>query len=183
MESLTKKAVPSGGSPEIGQPVNVLDVSSIVAAAILTAFYLATSIYIASHRLLWIDEVVTAFCTRLPGWATIWEAFAQGASPMPPTYFMAVRVFDNLLGHTEVALRLPSALAMTAGLLLTFDCARRLTDGLHGLIALSVLTCSFLPCYGHEARSYALYFMFAALSLWIWIHARDKVDRPRSGSE
>ena len=28
---------------------------------------------------------------------------------------------------------------MVAGLLLTFDCARRLTDGLHGLIALSVL--------------------------------------------
>src|SRR5208283_4633337 len=67
-----------------------------------------------------------------------------------------------------VAVRLPSALAMTAGLLVTFDCARRLTDGLHGLIALAVLTCSFLPYYGYEARSYAIYFMLSALSLWIW---------------
>ena len=31
-----------------------------------------------------------------------------------------------------------------------------------------VLTCSFLPYYGYEARSYAIYFMFAALGLWVW---------------
>jgi hypothetical protein len=53
-------------------------------------------------------------------------------------------------------------------LLLIFDCARRLTDGLHGLIALSVATCSFLPYYGYEARSYGIYFMLAALALWAW---------------
>jgi hypothetical protein len=59
-------------------------------------------------------------------------------------------------------------LAMVIGLVLVFDCARRLTDGLHGLIALSVATCSFLPYYGYEARSYAIYFMLAALAFWAW---------------
>jgi hypothetical protein len=57
---------------------------------------------------------------------------------------------------------------MVIGLLLTFDCARRFTDGLHGLIALASLTCSFLPYYGYEARSYAIYFMLASLWLWLW---------------
>jgi hypothetical protein len=38
----------------------------------------------------------------------------------------------------------------------------------HGLIALCAAPCSFLPYYGYEARSYALYFMFAALALWVW---------------
>ena len=28
-----------------------------------------------------------------------------------------------------------------------------------------------LPYYGYEARPYGLYFMFASLALWIWIHA------------
>ncbi|MGC2110395.1 MAG: glycosyltransferase family 39 protein [Candidatus Korobacteraceae bacterium] len=143
---------------------------SFIAAALLAGFYLATSLYIASHRLLWIDEVLTALTTRLPGWAAIWQAFTHGADGLPPTYFMVERVFDNLLRHTDFGLRVPSALAVTIGLLLTFDCARRLTDGLHGLVALSVLTCSFLPYYGHEARSYGLFFMLAALSLWIWTH-------------
>ncbi len=86
---------------------------------------------------------------------------------------MVVRLFGDLFGNSEVAARLPSALALTAGLLLIFDCARRMTDGLHGLIALSVATCSFLPYYGYEARSYALYFMFSALAIWIWLCTSD----------
>ena len=142
---------------------------SFFAAATLAAFYLATNLYIASHRLLWIDEVLTALTTRLPDCTAIWHAFAHGADGLPPTYFMLMHLCDGIFRHTDIGLRVPSALAMTAGLLLTFDCARRLSDGLHGLIALSVLTCSFLPYYGHEARSYALYFMLAALALWIWV--------------
>ena len=146
---------------------------AFIAAILLAAFYLATSLYISSHRLLWVDEILTVLNTRLPSWTTIWKAAAQGADGLPPIYFMVVRPFDDLLGHTDLSIRLPSALALTAGLLLTFDCARRLTDGLHGLIALSVLCCSFLPYYGHEARSYALYFMFAALALWIWAYDKN----------
>jgi len=154
--------------PETTQALRRANMLSIVAALLLASFYLATSLYISSHRLLWIDEVLTAFYTRLPAWTDIWKASTKGGDGLPPTYFMVVRMFDNWFGHDDFSLRLPSALAMTAGLLLTFDCARRLTDGLHGLIALAVLSCSFLPYYGHEARSYALYFMLAALALWVW---------------
>src|ERR1700685_2800852 len=107
---------------------------SFVAAAMLACFYLVTSLYIASHRLLWIDEVLTALTTRLPGYAETWRAFSRGADGLPPTYFMLMRPFDALFQHSDFGLRVPSALAMTAGMLLTFDCARRLTDGLHGLI-------------------------------------------------
>ena len=149
---------------------------AIVVAAGLAAFYFATSLYISYHRLLWADEIATVLVTRLPGWTTIWKVSTEGGMPLPPTYFMVVRLFDNLFGHSDVAVRLPSVLAMTAGMLITFDCARRLTDGLHGLIALSVLACSFLPYYGHEARSYGLYFMLAALALWVW--TCTKTDKP-----
>ena len=146
---------------------------SLAAALLLAAFYFVTSLYISSHRLLWVDEINTVNFSRLPGFSSIWKALSEGAEGMPPTYFMTVRVFDNVFGHSELAVRLPSALAMVAGLLLTFDCARRLTDGLHGLIAFSVLTCSFLPYYGHEARSYAIYFMLSALALWTWVNTKQ----------
>jgi mannosyltransferase len=146
---------------------------AFVAAILLAAFYLATSLYISSHRLLWVDEILTVLNTRLPSWTTIWKTATEGADGLPPIYFMVIRPFDDLFGRTDLSIRLPSALALTAGLLLAFDCARRLTDALHGLIALSVLCCSFLPYYGHEARSYALYFMFAALALWIWAYNKN----------
>src|SRR5208337_2782871 len=83
------------------------------------------------------------------------------------------RIFGRGFGYGEVAMRLPSAIAMVVGLLITFDCARRLTDGLHGLIALSLLTCALLPYYGYEARPYAFYFMFSALALWVWTSTCD----------
>ena len=151
---------------------------SFFAAAMLAAFYLATSIYIGSHRLFWYDEIVTAHLAGLPNLATILDALGHGADGLPPGYYILAMTTQRLFGSSEVAARLPSALAMTAGLLVTFDCARRLSDSLHGLIALAVLTCSFLPYYGYEARSYAIYFMLAALSLWIWTCTSDDKRLP-----
>ena len=142
---------------------------SILAATVLAAFYLATSIYVASHRLLWFDEVFTVHMARLPDWATILTALSHGADSLPPLYYMVARIFGNWFGHGEVAVRLPSTLAMVATLLITFDCSRRLTDGLHGLIALA-LASGPLAGEGFEARSYAIYVMFAALALWVWTY-------------
>ena len=156
----------STSAPAMAAP----ETRSLIAAAVMVAFYFVTSLYIASHRLLWYDEIFTLHIAWLPGFHTLWTALAHAADP--PSYSMVVRMFGKLFGHSEVAARLPSTLAMVAGLLLTFDCARRLTDGLHGLIALSVLTCSILPYFGHEARPYAIYFMLAALTFWIWTGTR-----------
>ena len=142
-------------------------------AALLAAIYLVTSVLIASHRLFWYDEIFTITITRLPNVATIWKALAHNSDTQPPTYYMLVRMFEQLPIRREVAARLPSALAMVAGMLITFDCTRRLSDGVHGLIAFSVLSCSELCYYGYEARPYALYFMLASLALWIWLHASD----------
>jgi len=146
---------------------------SFAAAALLAGFYLATSIYIAAHRLYWFDELFIVRIAQLPSVATMWQALRHASDTMPPGYHLLMRMLGRGFGYSEVAMRIPSALAMVVGLLLTFDCARRLTDGLHGLIALSLLTCSLLPYYGYEARPYAFYFMFAALAFWIWTCTRD----------
>ena len=145
MHTSSKESVQTVSSPQTRHAGNRSGAGSFVAAAILAAFYFATSIYIASHRVFWFDELFTIHIARLPEIKAIWTALGHGADSLPPTYYMVVRLFGDLFGKSEVAARLPSALAMAAGLLLIFDCARRLTDGLHGLIALSVATCSFLP--------------------------------------
>jgi len=174
VENPNKEALQSD-SPTAIRPESDLNVWSCVAAAVLAAFYCAASIYIASRHLFWFDELLTVHVAWLPDWMAIWKALAHAADGMSPTYDTVVRISAKLFGHNEVAARLPSALAMAAGLLLTFDCARRLTDGLHGLIALSVVTCSSVlyDGFGYLARSYAIYFMFSAISLWVWVHTRD----------
>lgn len=143
--------------------------SSITAAAFI-GFSIALSVYIASRRLLWFDEIMTVRLAALPDAATIWKAVTHADPAMPFPYILLVHAIFRITGATPIAARILSALAVGAGLLIVFDCARRLTDGLHGLIAMSLLACSFLPYYGYEARSYALYFMLSAALLWVWAH-------------
>ena len=166
-----KEASQEAGLLEMKQPTRRTEGLAFLAAAVLATFYLATCLYISSQRLLWFDEVFTVHIARLPDWATILAALSHGADSLPPLYYMVVRTFDKLFGHNEVAVRLPSTLAMVATLLIVFDCARRLTDGLHGLIALA-LAAGPLAGEGFEARSYAIYVMFAALALWVWTYSR-----------
>jgi hypothetical protein len=149
------------------------NVWSFLAATILAGFYFVTSAYISSHRLFWFDEIISVNIARLPRWAEIWAALARGADTQPPIYYLLVRLFDKLPMHSEVSVRLPCAMAMAAGLLITFDCTRRLTNGLHGLIAASVLTCSYLPYYGYEARPYAICFLLASSALWLWTYSGE----------
>ncbi len=164
------KETSSGPRSLQAEPASRTAIWTFAAAGLLAVFYLVTSIYIAAHRLFWFDELFTLHIARLPGWTTIFTALGHGSDALPPAYYLVVRVFDSLFGPGDVAARLPSAIAMVIGLLVIFDCTRRLTDGLHGLIALSVATCSFLPYYGYEARSYAIYFMLAAMTLWVWTY-------------
>jgi uncharacterized membrane protein len=162
-----------GVSPPVIKQTAVSDgIWSFIVAVSLAAFYLSTTLYISFHRTLWWDELLTVNVARLAHWGTIWVALAHAVDCQPPIYYVVVRIFAKLFGDSEVAVRLPSSVAMVTGLLVTFDCARRLTDGLHGLLAFSVLTCSFLPYYGYEARPYAIYFMLAALALWVWTCTR-----------
>jgi hypothetical protein len=177
MQTAPRTALQDPRIPDSHLP-NSVDKRTLLVAASLAAFYFASSIYIASHRLFWFDEFFTVRISQLPTWTMIWTALSHAADSLPPFYYMLVRAFGTLFGGSEVIARMPSALAMVAGLLLTFDCARRLSDGLHGLIALSVLTCSFLPYYGYEARSYAIYFMFAALGLWVWTRTASDMRAP-----
>ena len=166
MKPLATETLPGIESPR-GATLSAAPWTILVAAAI-AVFYLVTSIYISAHRLYWFDEIFIVRIAKFPSIATMWRALTSAADTMPPGYHLMMRVWCHLFGYSEVATRLPSAIAMAVGLLITFDCARRLTDGLNGLIALSLLTCSLLPYYGYEARPYAFFFMLSALAFWIY---------------
>ncbi|MEO8368102.1 MAG: glycosyltransferase family 39 protein [Candidatus Solibacter sp.] len=166
----------STSAPPTDTAKTVADRIAFGGALLFAAFFLATSIYISTHRLFWFDEVFTTLTTRMPDWHTIWRALTEDNSdPSAFGFFIVARIFDQIFGPSELGIRLPSTLAMIAGMFITYDCARRLTNNLHGLIAMTVLTCSYLTYYGYEGRSYALFFMFASAALWAWIGRRSPV--------
>jgi uncharacterized membrane protein len=146
---------------------------SWVFAVLLSLFFLATSLHVASRRLLWFDEINTLQIAQLPDLKTLWEVQNgfRGDSP-PIVYHLLVRLIYHLTGKAEIAVRLLSAVAMALALLVVFDCTRRLTDGTHGLVAMCVLTTSFLTYYGYEGRPYALVVLFTSIALWLWLHTK-----------
>jgi hypothetical protein len=116
----------------------------------------------------WFDEVFTTLFTRLPDWGGMWRALARADDATPFGYYAIARISDRLFGPGEIGIRLPSAIACTVGLIVTFFCARRLVDGFHGLISIAFLLCSFLPYYASEGRAYGIYFLVSAVILWCW---------------
>src|SRR5271157_2154578 len=51
---------------------NAIETWTLMAATALAVFYFGSSLYIASHRLFWFDEILTVSVARLPSWTTIW---------------------------------------------------------------------------------------------------------------
>lgn len=135
----------------------------------IAALFCAGCVFISLRRMFWFDEVYTTFTTRQPTWISMWRMLVSATEPTPFGYFAIARISDHLFGPGEIGIRLPSVIAVTAGLLVTYFCARRLATGMHGLIAMSLLLCSFLPFYAYEGRAYGIYFLCAALSFWFWL--------------
>ena len=147
---------------------------SWIVASLLAFFFLSASAYIATKRLFWFDEIFTVTIARLPDLATVWKALGDYVDSAPIGYHILSRAAYHLSGQWDVSIRLLSAAAMAAAMLIVFDCARRLTNGLYGLFAPCVLASSCLTFYAYEARAYAVVVMLSAVSLWLWIDTRER---------
>jgi mannosyltransferase len=145
---------------------------------------LVTGVYHLGAPPLWRDEAATkAIASRSVG---------QILATMPHddvvhgAYYLVAHVFLRLLGSSNHALRLPSAIAAAVACAVTALVAQRLAAGggrwypaLTGVTAGAVL--ALLPAmirYAQEARSYAIVTMLAAIAGYLLLRAVDGGGRP-----
>lgn len=139
---------------------------------------------------LWRDEVdAIYFATRhLPETLMMFVQPGQNG----PLYFVSLRPWFDLVGSSELALRLPSAMAGTLNVLLTWQVARRLlplvpfyADHQTGLVTgpmppqrgssvawIAALLMALNPYqlwYGQEGKMYTLFTMLVLLATWWWL--------------
>jgi mannosyltransferase len=102
---------------------------------------------------LWLDETATWWITR-DGFATVTERALSwiGVSPL---YFWTVCLSTRLFGHGEVALRLPSVVAMAVATYFLYRIAERIYDRATAGITALVFLC-IAAFYAVDARPYAL---------------------------
>ncbi|WP_433528116.1 glycosyltransferase family 39 protein [Micromonospora sp. CA-263727] len=113
-----------------------------------------------------------------PSWPDNWSALVRGDLAVTP-YHLLVRAWAEVFGTSDLALRGPSILAMTAAAALVGALASRMFTPGTGLLA-GVLF-ALLPTaarYAQEAQPYALTLLAAVLATWL---LRSAADRPSAG--
>jgi 4-amino-4-deoxy-L-arabinose transferase-like glycosyltransferase len=135
---------------------------------VLLAF--ALRLYHLTFQSLWRDEVDSLrFATR-----ALSELLATFRKPGEngPLFFLELRPWLAAAGHSEFALRFPSALAGTLAVPIIFVLVRRLAGKWPAAIAaLLAATAPYLVWYGQEAKMYAALTALVPLALWLTLEA------------
>lgn len=131
--------------------------SPTLAAALLAAIVFLAALLrfgLITGQSLWWDEVVTWQQSRLPLGDML---AATAADNYPPLYNILAMASMAVLGETELALRLPSAILGTLTILATYWVGRLAAGIPAGLLAALLLAFSpYHIWYSDEARMYAL---------------------------
>ena len=78
-----------------------------VVLIVFTSLYLLATLYRASRKMFWFDELFTVYLSRLPDMGSIWKALTQGADFNPPGFYAITRLSESLFGETNLGVRLP----------------------------------------------------------------------------
>lgn len=123
---------------------------------------------------LWRDEAATITMAQRP-WGSFVATLARVDS-VHTLYYLIMRPVVAIFGTGEVAIRMPSVLAMAAAAALTAMLGRRLASARAGLFAGLLLATVFplITKYTQEARSYPFVTALAVLSTYLFVRALDK---------
>jgi mannosyltransferase len=139
---------------------------------------LAVTLLQADRAQLWRDELATwSAATRAPGDLLRMLGTLDAVSG---SYYLVMSGWIRLFGDSVLALRLPSALAMTAAAALTAVLGARLFSDRVGVVA--GLLFAVVPStsrYGQEARSYAVATLLAVAATLLLVRALDRPNWTR----
>ena len=130
---------------------------------------------------LWLDEANSWRVARLP-----WGAMLDNlrSSPLGPLYFVILKLWIQLFGDSEVALRAPSLLASVFVIPVTYLIGVRAFSRRAAIVGVVLLTLSPLQLYfAQEARMYMPLTLFAALYFLAYLRWRDATSAPVAGNE
>lgn len=141
-----------------------------VVPAALTA--LVTAVGLARPGL-WTDELAT-WGMATTSWAEFWPVIRYVDAVIAP-YYAFMHVWVSVFGDSDVALRMPSLLAMVFAAALIGVIGNRLAGRAAGLLAGAVF--AVLPStsrFAAEARPYALTVLAACFATWLLLRAWER---------
>ncbi|MGH3068660.1 MAG: glycosyltransferase family 39 protein [Streptosporangiaceae bacterium] len=166
---------PAGGPARLSRRLAGRPRWAPACAALVT---LAVTLWKIQVPSLWRDEAATQSATQRSFTGLI--AMLGHVDAVHGTYYAAMWLEVRLAGHSELALRLPSALAMAAAAALITVTGRRLVSGRAGLAA--GLTFAALPAvswFAQDARPFALETAAGAAASYFLVRLAEDGGRGR----
>ncbi len=154
-----------------------LEVRGRAAVLVLCAATLLLTGILALTRPLSHDEIFTFWVASQNSLAGVYSALLQHADNHPPLDYWLRHVSMQIMGASELGLRLPSVIAFIGTMLACFALIRRKFGAVCGLIGVSVLLASQASSTSYYARSYALVLLWTTLGLLLWRMAADHRHR------
>ncbi len=119
-------------------------------------------------RGIWLDEAISIHQAQMPLGDMLTNL--RTTDVHPPLHHILLWGTVRLLGDSEIAVRVPSLIAATAMIPVLYAAARDIYDERAGYAAATLAAVApFAVWYADEARMYALFMLFALLSLWMQI--------------
>lgn len=129
---------------------------------------------------LWFDEICSWRAAAKPSLAGTLAAARSDVHP--PGYYILLHLVVRVAGDSEVALRLPSAIAGIFVILMTYFLGRRLYSVREGLLGAALMAVSWAPLYySQEARAYSLLLLAALVAshlYWMLLSNLQLCARP-----
>lgn len=145
--------------------------------AAISVLYFGLTFSVGSIKLIWLDEFITLYISKLGHLHSILGALGRGADPNPPLTYLLVIGSTKLFGQNAIALRLPAMLASWAGIVALYSFLRKRVPALYAAAGALFFMATAAFDYSFEGRSYALVLGFCALSLLAWQRTIDGVHR------
>ena len=133
----------------------------------LSLAFLVSAMVISARAPLWMDEVMASWMAQLPV-KRIWQAISHGTISSPPTYFYLLKGVTSVFGHSYLAMRMPSILAVYFIGVLAFQLMRRRFSRSTAVLAMAMCFATGLFSYATQVREYALMTLCFALAVFLW---------------
>jgi mannosyltransferase len=148
----------------------------VLALLAITALAAGLRFATLGHQSFWFDEVDTVSLVRKSFSGML--ADVPRIENTPPLYFVLAWFWSKLFGTSEIGLRSLSALAGTLTVPVVYLAGTVLVSRRVGLlVAALAATSPVLVWYSQEARSYALFVLFASLSFLYFVRALGRATR------
>jgi uncharacterized membrane protein len=130
---------------------------------------------IVINQSLWLDEAIGALVVKERNFIDIAINFPKGDNH-PPLYYMLLKIWSNIFGYSEIALRSLSVLFSLGSIFATYKityliASRRSQISFYFPIISAILlaTSQFFIYYSQEARMYMMAAFFATLSIYSYL--------------